>query len=60
VPHQVAGEHADRDVRGDAFLRPVVDRAQVQIVDLDDPKVALHGGQILAGEHYPGRVEVVG
>ena len=39
VPGEIAGEHANEHVRADAVLEAVVDRAQVQVVGLDDAEV---------------------
>ncbi len=44
VPGDVAGEHADEHVGFDAFLEPVVDGPQVQVVGFDVPEVPLRPG----------------
>jgi hypothetical protein len=52
MPDEVGGEHADQDVRADPFGEAVVDRAQVQVVDLDGADVSFPletAGDALAG-----------
>ncbi|HEX2745722.1 MAG TPA: hypothetical protein VHN16_15145 [Streptosporangiaceae bacterium] len=52
MPGQVAGEHADQHVAADPVLEPVVDRAQVQVLGLDVPEVALQVREVLIGLAY--------
>ena len=54
VPDEVRGEHADQDVGLDAVFEAVVDRAQVQVVDLDVAPVSFHMGQVFVGDDTGG------
>ena len=57
MPDQVGGEHADQHVGADAVVEAVVDRAQVQVVDLDGAEVAFDVGEVLVGGDHAGGVE---
>jgi len=43
-------------VGADPVFEAVVDRAQVQVVDLDGAEVAFDVGQVLVGAHDTGRI----
>src|SRR5277367_194651 len=60
VPGQVAGEHADQHVGPDAFLEPVEDGPQVQVVGFDVPEVPFRVFEVLVGSDHGGRVEFGG
>jgi hypothetical protein len=49
VPGEVASEHADQRVGADAFLQPVEDRPQVQVVGFDVPEVSFDVSEVLVG-----------
>ena len=51
---------ADQHVGADPVFEAVVDRAQVQVVDLDGAEVAFDVGQVLVGGDDGGGVELVG
>ena len=59
MPGEIAGEHADQHVRPDAFLEPVEDRPQVQVVRFDVPEVPLDVFEVLVRGDHAGRVELV-
>jgi hypothetical protein len=48
MPLDVIGEHAQRDVSAHARRRPLEDRSNLQIDDLDAPNNAFHLGETLA------------
>src|SRR5208282_3866380 len=60
VPGEVAGQHADKHVGLDAFLEPVEDGPQVQVVGFDVPEVPLDVFEVLVGGDHGGRVEFAG
>ena len=60
MPGQVGGEHADQHVGLDAFVEAVPDGAQVQVVGLDVPEVALDVVEVLVGGDDAGGVQVGG
>ncbi len=59
VPGQVAGEHADQHVGPDAFLEPVPDGPQVQVIGFDVPEVPLDVFEVLVGGDHGGGVQFV-
>jgi hypothetical protein len=60
MPFDVQGEHAQEDVRADAVLEAVVNRADLQLGALERAKVALDLFELLVSAHHVGRVEPFG